>query len=140
MGTKDDNMITMKMYVLLSILLVCGAVVYTNEFVKKTPARIQRKQAQQWDKLLEKCVTLLDNAITCSMTCMQHDTAVVYDWYTLLRSLATNDASCLDNASLESLKEYVASLEEVMALQQKYQQALTLCQEKQKALSQTSCL
>jgi hypothetical protein len=116
-------------------LLVCGLGVCGSEFVKKTPARIQRKQAQQRDILIERCAKLLDALILGCMSLHQSCAAATAEWYDLLKSLATTESCCLETASIESFKEYVASLEEVALLKQKLEQALQASVEKRTALN-----
>ncbi|HEV2916864.1 MAG TPA: hypothetical protein VGW78_03895 [Candidatus Babeliales bacterium] len=115
---------------------IVGLGIYGNEFVKKNPARIARKHAQQRDKLIEKCATLLDVLMSEGTTVLQQCTHCIQDWYGLLKSLATTESCCIETAPLDALKEYVASLQEANDLQQKLTVALQKVQEKRLLLNQ----
>lgn len=115
------------------ILVVLGT--YTSEFVKKPTARVNRKQAQQRDTLIEKCATVLDALLVDSASIIQSCSCCVAEWYSLLKSLATTDSCCLETASIDALKAYVASLHEVVTAQQKLKQAMKVCQEKRLAFN-----
>jgi hypothetical protein len=118
------------LYSSLSIILACGLFVCANEFVKKVPARVQRKHAQQRDILIERCATLLDTLMDDGMSLMERCARLTRTWYGLLKSLATTDSSEVETAGLDALKGYVASLEEVAVLQQKFELALKVCEER----------
>lgn len=113
---------------LLFVLPLLIVALYAGEFVKKTPARKHRKEAQQRDIIAERYAKTADTLLARCLDVQHHCSKVASLLYSSLKTMATSDACFIDTVPLEQLSDAITKLEEIDAHMQKLEHNLPLCE------------